>query len=142
MQDLDALVNTALAELSGIDDPDVLEQTKARYLGKTGAVNELAKSLGKLLPAERPAMGARINAAKDKLEAALRDQREVIHRRQLEKKLKEESLDVTLPGRGAGVGGLHPVTRTLERVEAIFRSQGFDVADGPEIETEIGRAHV
>ena len=136
MQDLDAIVERALGELAGVDDPDVLEQTKARYLGKTGAINELAKGLGKLAPAERPAMGARINAAKDRIEAALKQERERIVNVQLETKLKEETLDVTLPGRGLSVGGLHPVTRTMERVEQIFRAQGFEVADGPEIETD------
>ena len=136
MQDLDAIVARALGELAGVDDPDVLEQTKARYLGKTGAINELAKGLGKLAPAERPAMGARINAAKDRIEAALKQERERIVNVQLETKLQEETLDVTLPGRGLSVGGLHPVTRTMERVEQIFRAQGFEVADGPEIETD------
>ena len=136
MQDLDAIVERALGELAGVDDPDVLEQTKARYLGKTGAINELAKGLGKLAPAERPAMGARINAAKDRIEAALKQERERIVNVQLETKLQEETLDVTLPGRGLSVGGLHPVTRTMERVEQIFRAQGFEVADGPEIETD------
>ena len=136
MQDLDAIVERALGELAGVDDPDVLEQTKARYLGKTGAINELAKGLGKLAPAERPAMGARINAAKDRIETALKQERERIVNVQLETKLQEETLDVTLPGRGLSVGGLHPVTRTMERVEQIFRAQGFEVADGPEIETD------
>ena len=136
MQDLDAIVERALGELAGVDDPDVLEQTKARYLGKTGAINELAKGLGKLAPAERPAMGARINAAKDRIEAALKQERERIVNVRLETKLQEETLDVTLPGRGLSVGGLHPVTRTMERVEQIFRAQGFEVADGPEIETD------
>jgi phenylalanyl-tRNA synthetase alpha chain len=136
MQDLDALVAAALREFSVLNDADMLEAGKARYLGKSGAINELAKSLGKLPPTERPVMGARINAAKDCIENALRERREAIHRRKLEQKLKEEALDVTLPGRGTAQGGLHPVSRTLERVEAIFRSQGFEVADGPEIETD------
>ena len=81
-------------------------------------------------------MGARINAAKQTLENALNEQRERIQNVKLETKLKEEALDVTLPGRGSGFGGLHPVSRTLERVEALFHSIGFDVADGPEIETD------
>ena len=136
MQDLDAIVNEALALFAGIRDADELEQAKARYLGKTGALTELLKGLGKLPPAERPAMGSRINAAKDGLEAALREQREKIQARKLEAKLSEEALDVTLPGRGLGLGGLHPVTRTMERIEALFRSLGFEVAEGPEIETD------
>ena len=136
MQDLDAIVNEALALFAGIMDADELEQAKARYLGKAGALTELLKGLGKLPPAERPAMGSRINAAKDGLEAALREQREKIQARKLEAKLSEEALDVTLPGRGLGLGGLHPVTRTMERIEALFRSLGFEVAEGPEIETD------
>ena len=136
MQDLDAIVNEALALFAGIGDADELEQAKARYLGKTGALTELLKGLGKLPLAERPAMGSRINAAKDGLEAALREQREKIQARKLEAKLSEEALDVTLPGRGLGLGGLHPVTRTMERIETLFRSLGFEVADGPEIETD------
>jgi phenylalanyl-tRNA synthetase alpha chain len=81
-------------------------------------------------------MGQRINAAKSKLESALNDRREAISQFKLEQKLREEALDVTLPARGSRPGGLHPVTRTLERVEEIFCAQGFSVADGPEIETD------
>jgi phenylalanyl-tRNA synthetase alpha chain len=99
-------------------------------------LTEALKGLGKLPPEERRAMGSRINAAKDRLEAALREQRERLQTQQLEAKLREEALDVTLPGRGMGKGGLHPVSRTLERVESLFRSVGFEVADGPEIESD------
>jgi phenylalanyl-tRNA synthetase alpha chain len=136
MQDLDAIVNEALAVFSRIDDTAELDRAKARYLGKSGALTGLLKSLGKLPPAERPAMGSRINAAKDRLEEALAARRDSILARRLEEKLAEEALDVTLPGRGLGVGGVHPVTRTMERIEALFRSLGFEVADGPEIETD------
>jgi phenylalanyl-tRNA synthetase alpha chain len=136
MQDLDAIVKDALTVFAGIGDADALEQIKAQYLGKSGTLTELLKGLGKLPAAERPAMGARINAAKQTLENALNEQRERIQNARLEAKLKEEALDVTLPGRGSGFGGLHPVSRTLERVEALFHSLGFEVADGPEIETD------
>ncbi|HUP94672.1 MAG TPA: phenylalanine--tRNA ligase subunit alpha [Burkholderiales bacterium] len=136
MQDVDTIVSEALEIFAGIDDSDALENAKARYLGKSGALTELLKGLGKLPPTERPAMGSRINAAKDKLEEALRVRREAIQTTKLEARLKEEALDVTLPGRAAGVGGLHPVTRTLERVETLFHSLGFETADGPEIETD------
>ncbi len=136
MQDLDSIVKDALTVFAAIGDADALEQTKAQYLGKSGSLTELLKGLGKLPAAERPAMGARINAAKQTLENALNEQRERILNAKLEAKLKEESLDVTLPGRGSGFGGLHPVSRTLERVEALFHSLGFEVADGPEIETD------
>ena len=136
MEDIDVVVADALKQFAGIDDADELERVKARYLGKTGTINELAKGLGKLPAAERPAVGSRINAAKTKLEDALREQRERIQTAKLDAKLKSDALDVTLPGRGTGIGGLHPVSRTLERVAQIFHSMGFEVADGPEIETD------
>ena len=136
MQDLDAIVEDALAVFAGIADADQLEQAKARYLGKTGALREAEKSLGRLPSGERPAFGSRLNAAKERIETALRQERERIQSQKLEKRLTEEALDVTLPGRGLGTGGRHPVTRTLERIEQLFRSMGFTVADGPEIETD------
>jgi phenylalanyl-tRNA synthetase alpha chain len=136
MRDLDAIVNEALALFARIERTDQLEQAKARFLGRSGALTELLKGLGKLPAAERPAMGSRINAAKAQLEEALHAQREKIQTLQLDARLAEEALDVTLPGRGMGRGGLHPVTRTMERVEMLFRSLGFEVADGPEIETD------
>jgi len=136
MQDVDAIVKEALAAFAGANDADKLEQVKARYLGKSGALTLLLKGLSKLSAAERPAFGSRVNAAKETLEAAIVERRARIQARQLEARLTEETLDVTLPGRGLGVGGLHPVTRTLERIEALFRSMGFEVADGPEIETD------
>jgi phenylalanyl-tRNA synthetase alpha chain len=135
-QDVDAIVKEALATFAGIDDADRLEQAKARYLGKAGALTQLLKGLSKLPAAERPAFGGRVNAAKEQLEAALEEQRGRIRDRRLESRLGEETLDVTLPGRGPGIGGLHPITRTLERIEVLFRSMGFEVADGPEIETD------
>jgi phenylalanyl-tRNA synthetase alpha chain len=136
MQDLDAIVNEALVLFSRIEQPDQLEQAKARFLGRSGALTELLKGLGKLPAAERPVMGSRINAAKAQLEEALAAQREKIQAQQLNARLAGEKLDVTLPGRGMGTGGIHPVTRTMERVERLFRSLGFEVADGPEIETD------
>jgi len=136
MQDVDAIVKEALAAFSGIDDADQLERAKARYLGKAGALTQLLKELSKLPASERPAFGSRVNAAKAKLEASLAEQRSRIDSLKLVASLRQEALDVTLPGRGLAVGGLHPVTRTMERVEMLFRSMGFEVADGPEIETD------
>ena len=135
-QDVDAIVKEALAALAGIDDAAELERAKARYLGRSGALTQLLKGLSKLPAPERPAFGSRVNAAKEKLEAALAEQRGRIESRKLEASLRQDALDVTLPGRGLAVGGLHPVTRTMERIEALFRSMGFEVADGPEIETD------
>src|SRR3990170_1625467 len=136
MQDVDAILKEALAAFAGLDDADQLEQAKARYLGKSGALTQLLKGLSKLPASERPVFGSRVNAAKEKLEAALAEQRSRIQSLKLEASLRQEALDVTLPGRGLAVGGLHPVTRTMERIETLFRSMGFEVADGPEIETD------
>lgn len=133
---LDALVAEAQASFSGISDPNELENAKARFLGKNGLITEQMKSLGKLPPDERKQAGALINKAKDAIETALNSQRELLRKAALEARLAEEALDVTLPGRGELQGGLHPVTRTLDRIEALFASIGFSVADGPEIETD------
>jgi len=136
MNDLEQIVSTALEQFSRVDDAAELEQAKARILGKTGALTDLLKALGKLPAEERREAGGRINAAKDRIEAALAARREALARVQLDARLAEEALDVSLPGRGSGRGRLHPITRTQDRIEAIFRSIGFDVADGPEIETD------
>ena len=136
MHNLDNLISEAINLFEGIDDAAELEQAKARYLGKSGSLTELLKGLGKLSQEERPAMGSRINQAKEAIEAALNSRRDAIQVKKLDTQLAGEALDVTLPGRGLGTGGLHPVTRTLERIESLFRSIGFDVASGPEIETD------
>ncbi|MEK7792737.1 MAG: phenylalanine--tRNA ligase subunit alpha [Pseudomonadota bacterium] len=136
MKNLDEVVNEAISILNSIDDPVELEHVKARYLGKSGILTDLLKGLGKLPPEERPAMGNRINQAKNRLDATLRFRRDVLQAKELEARLTEEMLDVTLPGRGLGTGGLHPVTQILARIESLFHSVGFHVASGPEIETD------
>lgn len=136
MEKLEEILSQGLAAFAAIDNPVDLEQVKARYIGKSGALTEIMKSLGKLSPEERPAAGARINQVKEQLEQALSARREAMREQQLQEQLAKEALDVTLPGRGAGLGGLHPVTRTLERIEALFHSIGFEVAQGSEIETD------
>ncbi|MDO9063826.1 MAG: phenylalanine--tRNA ligase subunit alpha [Sulfuricella sp.] len=136
MLNLDDILKEAQAAFAGIDNPAELEQAKARYLGKSGVLTEQLKQLGKMPPEERREAGARINQAKDLLEQALKDRREAIQERLLQAQLAQEALDVTLPGRGLGVGGLHPVTRTLQRIEGLFRSIGFSIAEGPEIESD------
>lgn len=113
-----------------------LEQVKAKYLGKQGALTEQMKQLGKATADERPRLGAAINQVKQQVEDLLNRQREAIQNCELNARLAEEGIDVTLPGRGMGKGGLHPVTRTQQRIEQLFRSIGFDVADGPEIEDD------
>ncbi len=136
MNDLDQLVVRATADFAAASEPAKLEEVKARYLGKEGSLTLLLKGLGKLPAEERKSAGAAINAAKQAVEAALTARREALKHAQLKAQLAAESLDVTLPGRGQSRGGLHPVMRSLERIEQLFRSIGFDVADGPEIEDD------
>jgi phenylalanyl-tRNA synthetase alpha chain len=134
VQHLDPIVERALAEFEAAADPASLENAKARYLGKAGELNAFRPSSG--TPEERKAAGAAYNAAKQKIEAGLEARRGALAEAKLDARLQEEALDVTLPGRGRGRGGVHPVIRTWQRVEAIWRSIGFEVADGPEIETD------
>ena len=136
MQDVEEIVARALGEFAAAPDPAALENAKARFLGRSGELTALLKSLGALAPDARRSAGAAINAAKARLEQALEDRRVGLADARMQTRLAEEALDVTLPGRGRGRGGIHPISRTWVRVEEIFRSIGFDVADGPEIETD------
>lgn len=136
MSDLDLIVSQAQAELPTVADIPALEQAKARYLGKTGLLTEQLKGLGKLSAEERPAAGAAINRAKQAVEEVINARREALLNAEQAKKLASETIDVTLPGRGKPSGGLHPVTLALQRIEELFRSIGFEVAEGPEIETD------
>ena len=134
MQELQQILEQAQQQFAAIQDEADLEQAKARYVGKEGALTQLLKGLGKLPPAERPAAGAQINQVKQGVEAALQQRREQLAQQKLAQRLAAEALDVTLPGRGTASGGLHPVTLTLQRIEQLFHSLGFAVASGPEIE--------
>jgi phenylalanyl-tRNA synthetase alpha chain len=134
--DLATLVANARSEFEACSDPAALENAKARYLGKSGALTELLKGLGKLSAAERPAAGAAINVAKQELEDALTARRAALADAKLAEKLAADALDVSLPGRTRGVGTVHPLTRVQERIETLFHSLGFTVADGPEIEDD------
>ena len=136
MQELQQILDLALQQFAVISDEAELEQVKAKYLGKEGSLTVLLKGLGKLSAEERPAAGARINQVKQGIESALQQRRDALQQNKLEQKLAAEALDVTLPGRGLGTGGLHPVTRTLERIEQLFHSLGFAIASGPEIERD------
>jgi len=136
MESLESVVTGALAAFAATDDAAELERVKAQYLGKQGKLTELLKGLGQLAPEARREAGARINEAKDRIEAALAARRGEIANAKLEARLAEEAIDVTLPGRGRGRGSVHPIIRTWQRIEEIFGSIGFDVADGPEIETD------
>ena len=136
MQELLQIHDQALQQFASIGDEAELEQVKAKYLGREGSLTAMLKGLGKLSAAERPAAGAAINQVKQALEAALQQRRDALQLQKLEQKLALEALDVTLPGRGLSIGGLHPVTRTLERIEQLFHSLGFAIAQGPEIESD------
>ena len=136
MDNLEQIVSQALSDFAAVSEPAKLEEAKARYLGKEGSLTALLKGLGKLAADERKSAGAAINVVKEKVESALQARREALREAALESQLAAEALDVTLPGRGVGRGGLHPVVRSLERIEQLFRSIGFEVADGPEIETD------
>ncbi len=136
MNDLDTLIEAAAADFACAATPAELENAKARFLGKSGRVTELLKALGALPIEAKKTRGAEINQAKQRIEAALSARREALAEAEMNQQLQAEALDVTLPGRQRGAGGLHPVSRTIERIEAIFASMGFDVAEGPEIETD------
>jgi len=133
---VDDLVVQAQEKFAAATDAAALENAKARFLGKEGALTVLLKGLGKLDPAEKREMGAKINQVKQQVEALLNARRAALVQAELDARLASETIDVTLPGRGRAMGGIHPVMRSWERVEQIFRSIGFDVADGPEIETD------
>ncbi len=136
MTDIEEIIDEAVNLMNRTDDPSELENVKARYMGKNGILTELLKGLGKLSAEDRPVRGSQINQAKNVLENTLKSRRNDLQAKELESKLAEESLDVTLPGRNAHTGGLHPVSLTLLRIETLFNSIGFEVASGPEIETD------
>ncbi|MCM2342041.1 phenylalanine--tRNA ligase subunit alpha [Rhodoferax sp.] len=136
MNDLTAVVEQARAAFELAHTPAELENSKALYLGKAGRITELMKGLAALPVEEKKLQGAAINQAKQGIEAALNARRQALADRELQAQLQAEALDVSLPGRQRGSGGLHPVSLTLERIEAIFGSMGFEVAQGPEIESD------
>jgi phenylalanyl-tRNA synthetase alpha chain len=136
MNDLTTVVDHARAAFEVANTPAELENSKAQYLGKSGRITEMMKGVAALSVDEKKSRGAAINQAKQAIEAALNHRRQALADRELLAQLQAESLDVTLPGRQRGQGGLHPVSLTLERIEAIFGSMGFEVAQGPEIESD------
>ncbi|MGR4871072.1 phenylalanine--tRNA ligase subunit alpha [Variovorax sp. LARHSF232] len=136
MNELDTLVDNARAAFAQACAPADLENAKAQFLGKSGRITELMKGMAQLSVDEKKSRGAAINVAKQAIEALLTERRQQLADEELAVQLRAEALDVTLPGRRRAAGGLHPVSRTMERIEAIFSSMGFDVADGPEIESD------
>ena len=136
MTDLARLIRDAQEAFEAAADSAALENVKARFLGKSGQLTERLKALSQGDAEARKTLGAEINAAKTEIEALLQRRRQQIADAALGERLASESLDVSLPGRGRGVGAIHPVLRSWRRVDQIFTSIGFDVADGPEIETD------
>lgn len=137
MQDsLDSLTSAALQSIEQAQDIPGLEHLRVQYLGKKGSLTGLLKTLGKLDAAERPKAGAAINKAKVQVQDAINAHKENLEAAAAQAQLLKETIDITLPGRRQSTGGLHPVTRTIERIEEIFSSAGFDTEQGPEIEDE------
>ena len=130
------LVNAAQASFTQSLTPADLENAKALYLGKSGRITELMKGMAQLSVEEKKSRGSAVNLAKQAIEDALNSRRRALAAVELDMQLKAEALDVSLPGRPHAQGGLHPVSLTLERIEAVFGSMGFEVAEGPEIETD------
>ena len=136
MEGLQELAQQADSAISAASDLAALEQLRVHYLGKKGAVTEQLKALGQLPPAERPQAGQTINQVKQQIQQALEARKQALQLSVLDAQLRDEAIDVTLPGRGYAVGGLHPITRTLNRIEQFFSQMGFTVASGPEIEDD------
>ncbi len=136
MLDVEELISRARSQIDACEDMSGLDDIRVRFLGKKGELTAQLKQLGSLSAAERPAAGQAINQAKQQVQDALQVRREVLDGEQLAKELSAGAVDATLPGRGQHPGGLHPVTRTRERIEEIFRAAGFGVCTGPEIEDE------
>ena len=134
MENLQNLVAAALANVKEAQGVQALDQVRVDYLGKKGQITALLKTLGKLSNEERPQAGAKINEAKQQVEVAISEKKAALESAALSEKLKSESIDITLPGRGQKAGGLHPVTRTLQRIESFFSNAGYSVAVGPEVE--------
>ncbi|MBA3056555.1 MAG: phenylalanine--tRNA ligase subunit alpha [Gammaproteobacteria bacterium] len=136
MNELNSVVDSAKAAFEQARTPADLENAKALFLGKSGRITEMMKGMAALAVDEKKSRGAAINLAKQAIEAALNSRRQALADAELQLQLQAEALDVSLPGRLSGQGSLHPVSLTLERIEAIFASMGFDVAQGPEIESD------
>lgn len=136
MESLDNIVTQALAELEAATELQALDGVRVKYLGKKGEITAQLKNLGSLSAEERPKAGALINEAKVKVQDALNAKKVALDEAKLAAKLAADKVDVTLPGRNVEMAGLHPVTRTLERIEEFFSRLGFEIAQGPEIEDD------
>jgi phenylalanyl-tRNA synthetase alpha chain len=136
MENLEPLAAQARAAIFAAQDGAGLEQLRVDYLGKKGQITALLKGLGKLSAEERPKAGALINVVKQELQDLIGERKSAMEASAVAEQLARETIDVTLPGRGQSVGGIHPVTRTIERIEDFFSSIGFDTVEGPEVEDD------
>ncbi|WP_150303745.1 phenylalanine--tRNA ligase subunit alpha [Pseudomonas saliphila] len=136
MENLDALVSQALEAVQQAADVNTLEQIRVQYLGKKGELTQVMKTLGNIPAEERPKVGAMVNDAKERVQSVLNARKTDMEAAALNARLAAERVDVTLPGRGQVSGGLHPVTRTMERIEEIFAHVGYTVEEGPEVEDD------
>ncbi|WP_150302261.1 phenylalanine--tRNA ligase subunit alpha [Pseudomonas profundi] len=136
MENLDALVSQALEAVQQAADVNTLEQIRVQYLGKKGELTQVMKTLGNIPAEERPKVGAMVNEAKERVQSVLNARKTDMEAAALNARLAAERVDVTLPGRGQLSGGLHPVTRTMERIEEIFAHVGYAVEEGPEVEDD------
>ena len=136
MENLQALTDEALNLVAKTDELPALDQIRVDYLGKKGQLTALLKTLGKLSNEERPAAGAKINEAKQQVQQAIQSKKDNLEQEAINQKLASETIDVTLAGRASGRGRLHPVTKTLQRIEEIFTAVGYTVEQGPEVEDD------
>ena len=136
MEKLEDLVRQGLDAVGKAGDLQTLDRLRVDFLGKKGALTQQLKGLGKLPADERPQAGQRINEAKERIQGAIGERKQVLEAEALQVRLEAECIDVTLPGRGQSLGGLHPITRTLERIESFFAKAGYSVEQGPEIEDD------
>ena len=136
MEHLQSIQQQALAEIEKADSIAALDQVRVQFLGKKGLITGQLKTLGSMDPQQKKTAGAEINQVKELVQTAIKQRQETLAEQALEQQLASEQIDVTLPGRASGVGGLHPISRTLERVESFFAAMGFEVKDGPEIEDD------
>ncbi len=136
MSDLNELVAKATEAVEAATEIKALEDVRVSYLGKKGELTALLKGLGKLTAEERPAAGAKINEAKQAVQTLLEAKKQTLEEAAINEKLASESVDVTLPGRDVDVGGLHPITMVMQRIENFFRGAGYEVVEGPEIEDD------
>lgn len=136
MENLQALTQQALSAVAAATDTQALDQVRVQFLGKKGEISALMKNLGAVAAEERPKVGAVINQAKEQVEQAINERKQTLESSALQEKLQAETIDVTLAGRNLQEGSLHPVTRTIERLESFFVGAGYSLMEGPEIEDE------